>query len=145
MDGKLDEPFWTAYNYPRGLKDFRTGKKPTHQTRFLVRWWKDNLYFGIRCALQEGEPPVIGSDRNNDPAIRQGEHLELLIETDKHSYYQIVVNPAGAIIDLDRSVALSKAYDWSSQAEVANHVGDDYWSVELRLRSRPRMRTRSTR
>ena len=92
-----------------------------------------NLYFGIRCALEEGESPVIGSKRTGDPAIWQGEHLELLIETDKHSYYQIVVNPAGAIIDLDRAVALSKAYDWSSQTEVAAHVDDDYWSVELRL------------
>ena len=133
MDGMLDEPFWTAYDYPRGLKDVRTGKKPTLETRFLVRWWNDSLYFGIRCALKEGESPIIGSKRNNDPAIWQGEHLELLIETDKHSYYQIVVNPAGAIIDLDRAVALSNAYDWSSQAEVATHVGDDYWSVELRL------------
>lgn len=58
---------------------------------------------------------------------------KLLIESDKHSYYQIVVNPPGTIIDLDRAVKLSKAYDWSSQAEVAAHVGEDYWSVELRL------------
>ena len=26
-----------------------------------------------------------------------------------------------------------KAYDWSSQAEVATHIGDNYWSMELRL------------
>ena len=133
MDGKLDEPFWTAYSYPRGLRDFRTGNKPALQTRFLVRWWNDNLCFGIRCEFDEGEPPIIGTRQDNDPAIWQGEHLELLIETDKHSYYQIVVNPAGAVIDLDRAVPLSKAYDWSSQAEVATHVGDDHWSVELRL------------
>ncbi len=126
MDGKLDEPFWTAYNYPRGLRDLRTGKKPTLQTHFLVRWWNDSLYFGIRCELAEGESPIVGSTQDNDPAIWQGEYLELLIETDKHSHYQIVVNPAGAIIDLDRAVALSKAYDWSSQAEVATHIGDGY-------------------
>ena len=69
LQAKLDEPFWTAYNYPRGLRDLRTGKKPTLQTRFLVRWWNDNLYFGIRCALDEGESPVIGSKRTGDPAI----------------------------------------------------------------------------
>ena len=34
MDGKLDEPFWTVYHYPRGLKDLRTGRKPEQQTRF---------------------------------------------------------------------------------------------------------------
>jgi len=133
LDGKLDEAFWTAYHYPRPLKDIRTGKNPEQLTRFMARWWKDSIYFGIRCEFDESEPPVIGTRQDNDPAIWQGEHLELLIETDRHSHYQIVVNPAGAIIDLDRAVALSEAYEWSSQAEVATHVGDDYWSVELRL------------
>ena len=28
---------------------------------------------------------------------------------------------------------LSKAYGWSSQAEAAAHVGEENWSVELRL------------
>lgn len=135
MDGKLDEPFWTAYHYPRGLTDYRTKKKPALGTRFMARWWNDSLYFGIHCELPEGESPLIGTEHNNDPAIWQGEHLELLIETDKHSYYQIVVNPAGALIELDRGVTLKggKAYEWSSQAQVATHVGDGFWSVELRL------------
>ena len=103
MDGKLDEGFWTAYYYPRPLKDMRTGKKPEQPTRFMARWWNDSLYFGIRCEFDESEPPIIGTRQDNDPAIWQGEHLELLIETDKHSYYQIVINPAGAVIDLDRA------------------------------------------
>jgi hypothetical protein len=135
MDGKLDEAFWTAYYHPRPLRDVRTGGKPKHQTRFVARWWKDSLYFGIRCEFEESEPPVIGTRQDNDPAIWQGEHLELLIETDEHSYYQIVVNPAGALIDLDRGVTMKggKAYEWSSQAEAAAHVGDDHWSLELRL------------
>ncbi len=133
LDGKLDEAFWTAYNHPRPLKDVRSAGKPKLQTRFQARWWKDSLYFGIRCELPEGDAPVIGSPQNEDPAIWQGEHLELLIETDKHSYYQIVVNPAGAIIDLDRGVAKRQWYGWSSQAEIATHVGEGYWSVELRL------------
>jgi hypothetical protein len=133
LDGKLDEAFWTAYNYPRPLRDVATGQKPKHPTRFMARWWNDNLYFGIRCDFDQSEPPIIGSKQDRDPAIWQGEHLELLIETDKHSYYQIVVNPAGAIIDLDRAVKLTRAYEWSSQAEAAAYVGEDYWSVELRL------------
>ena len=135
MDGKLDEEFWTAYNYPRPLRHVHTKAKPKNETRFMGRWWQDSLYFGIRCEFDPDEPPVIGSRKNNDPAIWQGEHLELLIETDKHSYYQIVVNPAGAMIDLDRGVTLKqgRAYEWSSQAEVAAHIDRDFWSVEIRL------------
>lgn len=135
IDGKLDETVWTQYHHPRPLRDLQTGKKPILGTRFMARWWKDSLYFGIRCELPKSEKLIIGSKKDNDPAIWQGEHLELLIETDKHSYYQIVFNPAGAVIDLDRAVTMTggKAYGWSSQAEVAAHVGDGYWSVELRL------------
>jgi hypothetical protein len=76
---------------------------------------------------------VIGSREDNDPAIQEGEHLELLIETDKHSYYQIVINPAGAMLNGDRGVPEAKWNDWSAQAEVATHVGEDFWSAELKL------------
>lgn len=134
LDGKLDEPFWTAYNYPRPLKGLRSGtKKPELKTAFQARWMDDHLYFGIHCKLPKGEAPVIGSRKNNDPAIWQGEHLELLIETDKHSYYQIVINPAGAMVNIDRGVSKSNWYDWSAQAEVATHVDEESWSVELKL------------
>lgn len=135
MDGKLDEDFWTAYNYPRPLNKISGKGKPKDQTRFMGRWFNDSLYFGIRCEFDPKEPPVIGTKKNDDPAIWQGEHLELLIETDKHSYYQLVVNPMGKVIDLDRGVTMKqgRAYEWSSQAEVATHQGEDFWSVEIRL------------
>jgi hypothetical protein len=133
MDGKLDEPFWTGYSLRGTLKDFRTGKKPTYPVEFRARWWRNSLYFGIRCEGEPGKPPVIGTRQDGDPAIWGGEHVELFVETDKHSYYQIVVNPAGAVMDLDRGTSKAAWYDWSSQAEAAAHVGDGYWSVELRL------------
>ncbi len=134
IDGKLDDPFWTAYNHPRPLRALRSSaKKPELQTRVHARWMNGHLYYGIRCELPKGEAPVIGSRENNDPAIWQGEHLELLIETDKHSYYQIVINPAGAMVDIDRGVAKANWYDWSAQAEVATHIGEDFWSAEIKL------------
>ncbi|MGQ9576345.1 MAG: DUF4838 domain-containing protein [Thermoguttaceae bacterium] len=133
MDGKLEEPFWTSYSLRGTLKEIHTGKKPVYSTEFRARWWQNSLYIGIRCEGEPGKPPVIATRQNNDPAIWHGEHVELLIETDKHSYYQIVVNPAGAVLDLDRGASRDAWYAWSSQAEVAAHVGDGYWSVELRL------------
>jgi hypothetical protein len=133
MDGKLEEPFWTGYSLRGTLRDMHTGQKPRCATQFRARWWQDSLYFGIHCEGQPGTPPVIGTRQDGDPAIWDGDHVELLIETDKHAYYQIVVNPAGAVMDLDRGVAKSAWYDWSSQAEVAAHEGDGFWSVELRL------------
>lgn len=51
------------------LKDIRTGKKPTYRTEFRDRWWKDNLYFGIRCVGEPGKSPIIGARQSGDPAI----------------------------------------------------------------------------
>ncbi|MDF1659957.1 MAG: DUF4838 domain-containing protein [Verrucomicrobiales bacterium] len=133
MDGQLEEPFWTAYNYPRPLRDARTGRSPAAQTRFHVRWLNDSLYFGIHCELPDGETPAVGSTESGAPAIFEGEHLELLIETDKHSYYQIALNPAGEILDLDRGADEKNRDDWSSEAEIATYVGEGFWSAELRF------------
>ena len=35
----------------------------------------------------------------DDPAIWQGDAVALMLETDQHSYYEIAVNPAGAVCD----------------------------------------------
>ncbi len=133
MDGQVNEPFWTAYSLRSALKDARTGKKPKLATVIRARWWNGSLYFGIECEGAPGTAPVIGGNRDGDPAIWNGEHVELLIETDKHSYYQIVINPDGHIIHLDRGVAKARWQDWSSQAEVAVHRDGGSWSAEIRL------------
>ena len=59
--------------------------------------------------------------------------MEILLDTDSHSYYQIAVNPAGALADLDRGADKSARFRWESQAEVATHVADDHWIVEIRI------------
>jgi hypothetical protein len=133
LDGKVDEPFWTCYTDSRPLKDARGGAKPKYETRFRARWYNGNIYLAVVCQGEPGKPPIVGTKQNRDPAIWDGEHLELLIETDKHSYYQLVVNPAGAETDLDRGAPKSAWSQWSSQAEVATHIGDGFWSAEIKL------------
>lgn len=134
LDGKVDEPFWTCYTDAKRLADLHgSDKKPKYPTTFRARWYNGHIYLAVVCQGEPGKLPIIGTKQNRDPAIWDGEHLELLIETDKHSYYQIVVNPAGARIDLDRGAGKGSWYNWSSQAEVAAHIGDGMWSVEIKL------------
>ena len=78
----------------------------------------------------------VGTTKRDDPAIWYGDAIEILLETESHGYYQIVVNPAGAVIDLDRGAERSAWYGWDSQAEAATHVADDHWTLEIRIRSR---------
>ena len=77
MDGKLDEPFWQAYPHGAGLWELITGKKPKFRTRFLARWYKDNLYFGIRCNDAPGNPAKITTTKDGDWAIWDGDHVEV--------------------------------------------------------------------
>ena len=65
---------------------------------------------------------------------RYGDAVEFLIETNSHSYYQIAVNLAGALVDLDRG-ADKKSWDtWDSKAEVATQIGDGFWTIEIAFR-----------
>ena len=96
-------------------------------------WGDGAIYFGIRCEDEPENTVNISTTESNTPNIWNGDHVEILLETDKHSYYQIVINPAGAVIGLDRAVSLGKAFRWSSKTEVGTHIGDDYWSLEVRI------------
>ena len=133
VDGKLDDLPWQkiATSSTGKFRENQTGEAPEFPTTFMVQWRKGILYFAIRCEEKPGEPLRIATQKNEDPALWYGDTIEILLETDRNSYYQIAVNPAGAIIDMDRSANKAGRQRWSSQAEVATHVADDHWIVEI--------------
>ena len=133
VDGRLDDLPWQKIpSASTGkFRENQTGEAPSFPTTFMVEWRNRMLYFAIRCEEKPGEPLRIATKKNEDPALWYGDAIEILLETERHSYYQIAVNPAGAIIDLDRSMSKANRQRWSSQAEVATHVADDHWIVEI--------------
>ena len=133
VDGKLDDKPWQKIptSSTGRFRENQTGEAPSLGTRFMVEWRNRTLYLAIRCEEKPGEPLNIATRKNEDSAIWYGDCIEVLLETDRHSYYQIAVNPAGALIDLDRGVDKANWTRWSSQAEVATQVADDHWIVEL--------------
>jgi len=136
IDGRLDDEFWQncPYHATGRLKELQTGRKPIFGTTFQAAWGKDgSLYFAIRCEERKGGRPNIGATRDDDPAVWYGDAVEVLLETEAHSYYQIAINPAGAVVDLDRGADKRAWYGWHSKAEVGVNVADDCWTVELRL------------
>jgi hypothetical protein len=133
IDGRLDEAFWNEL--PARLKDLETGNDPRYPTHFRLGVRDGHLYVGIRCQDEPGEPlnaVELGKDEN---AVWMGDFVEIILETPKHSYYQIDVNPKGAVADLDRGVAKSDWLDWDAQADIAVHVNqkEGIWSVEARI------------
>ncbi|MFT5467863.1 MAG: tetratricopeptide (TPR) repeat protein [Verrucomicrobiales bacterium] len=135
VDGKLDDGPWIDIpNASIGqLRELQTGRLPTFATSFKAERIGQNIYFAIRCEDEPGKELNVATEKDGDQAIWYGDCIEIQLATDAHSYYQIVVNPAGAIVDLDRGAPRSQWFGWSSKAEVATHVADDHWTVEIRL------------
>ena len=135
INGKLDdEPWQKCPTASTGrLRELQTGRQPIYGTSIKTNWIGNNLYFAIRCEDQKGNKPNVATTKNGDQALWYGDAVEILLETDSHSYYQIAVNPAGALIDLDRGTDRNNWFRWDSQAEVATHVADDHWTVEIRI------------
>ncbi len=136
IDGKLDDEFWrTCPSHANGrLRELQTGRLPVYSTTFQGAWGeRGDLYFAIRCQDQPGELLHIGTRENQDLALWMGDAIEVLLETDSHSYYQIAVNPAGAVTCLDRGASKAAWMNWDAQAEVATHMADGEWIVEMRI------------
>lgn len=136
IDGKLDDEFWQKYPTPfiGGLRELQTGGRPTFGTTFKAAWGQDgNLYLAIRCDERPGEKLNIGATKDDDAALWYGDAVEILLETEAHSYYQIAVSPSGAVADMDRSASRGAWLGWDSNAVVATHIADDHWTVEMRL------------
>ena len=132
LDGKLDDEFWKwnaiIWN---GLQEVETGRPALYRTTFKTATVDGNIYFGIECKDAARTALTNTVTRHDDPAIFDGENVEILLETQNHSYYQLVISPAGGLFDAD----CKKGRDpqWESKAEVATHIDGDTWTAEIRI------------
>ncbi len=135
IDGKLDDEYWQ--NCPAAatgkFSELQTGRVPTFGTTFKAGWQGNSLCFAIRCAERPGEKLNIAATREDDQALWYGDAIEIELATETHSYYQIAISPNGHIVDLDRGAPRSQWFTWDSKAEVATHIADDHWTVEIRI------------
>ena len=130
LDGRLDDPFWQGCE-SYALRETETGRRASCRTSFVVAHAGTSLYFGIRCQDVDEKSLANTATKHDDMVIFDAESVEILLETQNHSYYQLAISPAGALIDIDRREGMNTL--WSSGAEVAAHVGEDGWSVEVRV------------
>lgn len=133
IDGRLDDDCWTKQRAPAQFREIQTGRVPSLGSTVMASWQGESLYLAIRCDERTGEKPNVTTTKRDDTAIWEGDSVEVLLATDAHSYYQLVVNLAGALLDYDRGVDKKSWAAWDSQAEVATSVADDHWIVEMRI------------
>lgn len=130
LDGKFDDTLWQRSMWSR-LYETQTGNEAFYQTEFKFSWTDDTLYLAVKCFDNDMKNLNITTTENENNAIWGGDCVEFLLETQVNSYYQITVNPAGAVMDLNRKGGFESK--WSSNAQVAVVREKDYWAVEMAL------------
>jgi hypothetical protein len=131
LDGQLDESFWKDVPVHK-LKGLVSGNLPKSETTFQVAWGDKAIIFGIRCEEADMKKLNARTLKNEDPSIFNDDNIELLLETQTHAYYQMAINAAGKIMDLDRKDD-SRNSLWSSEAAIAVFKGADFWSLEVKI------------
>ncbi len=134
LDGRVDDLTYWPRSREEQLRDVKTGNFPRKGRGSSLRVFRtgDALYFGIHCGEPDVTNLVTASEQTEKTDIREGDFVEILLETQTHSYYRITVSPAGVLIDADCSDGKVESR-WMSGAEAAVHVGENYWSAEVRV------------
>lgn len=132
FDGQVLKDYWTDVRSVELVKLSPSAPKPKAGTSFQIQREAGILHIGIICQ----EPDMAGvtntTSTPDDPKLLEGDHVTLLIETPSRSYYEIAINPAGAVLEIDHADG-GRAVKWTSGAQYAIHRGDKFWSIEMRL------------
>ncbi|MHC4874329.1 MAG: DUF4838 domain-containing protein [Planctomycetota bacterium] len=136
IDGSLDDTLWRDikgdFERSSSLKETQTGRNVVNRTFFKSAWIDNNLYFGIKCYDIDMKNLVSAGEKRDSLDIWEGDTVEVMLETQSHSYYQFVINPDGIITDLDRKNNIVNTR-WDSGAEVAVKKYDNYWAAEIKI------------
>lgn len=132
FDGQVLKEYWTDVRTAPLVKLTPRAPRPKAATQFQIQRTGSILHVGIVC--QEPDMPGVNVSvtRPDDPKLLEGDYVSLLIETPSRSYYEIAINPAGAVLEIDHGENGS-GLAWASGAQVAVHRNGRLWSVEMRL------------
>jgi hypothetical protein len=135
IDSKLDDAYWKKCPAAATgkFRELQTGRQPIFGTSYKAGWQGNSVCFAIRCDEHPGEKPNNTATKNGDQALWYGDAVEIEIATETHSYYTIAVSPSGAVVDLDRGAPRGQWFGWDAKAEVATHIADDHWTIEIRI------------
>lgn len=100
VDGRLDEPAWSAAPWSDPFVDIEGDRRPA--PRFLTRakmLWDDEHFY---VAAEMEEPDVWGTLTGRDSVIFHDNDFEVFIDPDgdTHGYYELEVNALGTPWDL---------------------------------------------
>lgn len=129
LNGILDPAYWP--NVRTGSLARFSGTSGTPGATVNMFTGNNKLYMGIKCLETNMAGLTITGTGNGDPAILNGDYISIMFETPTRSYYEIVVNPAGSVLQIDHGP--DAAANWTAGMQVAVNQGVGQWSIELRI------------
>jgi hypothetical protein len=147
VDGKLDEPAWSAAPWSDAFVDIQGPAQPAPRFRTRAKMLWDDRYFYVAAEMEE--PDLWATLTERDSVIFHDNDFEIFIDPDgdTHNYYELEVNALGTPWDLllikpyrDGGPAVH-AWDIAGLLIGRNIRGtlnvsgdrDDGWSVEIAM------------
>jgi hypothetical protein len=130
IDGRLNDGAWKAPPHVSFIRATdRQNPKPRFATTLRAVWTLDGVTFGFRMA--EPAPGKLRRDikGRDDPLAWWNDNVELFLDVAgrRRGYYQLIVNPNGAVYD-----GKGRDTTWTCKGlKTAAHVGSDFWSLEV--------------
>lgn len=139
VDGSLDDPCWSKAAALRGFGDRSGGRAANDPAEVWVARDEGTLYIAGRCAdARLGSLVATVTDR--DGRVSDDDHVNLLLDFDHHAgadsgeYYQVFVNPLGAVADrrcwFDKGKS-RRDYKWNGTWLSAAKKEAGAWTFEL--------------
>ncbi len=134
LDGRLSEPAWKDAPAAQGFtqKTPSSGAAPSEATAARVLYDDDAVYVGIECS-QASSPIALRLTRRDRNVESDWVAVSLDTRSDGKSALEFLVNASGVLVDGARTNDVDYSADWDDNWEAKTWVGENAWSVELRI------------
>ena len=139
IDGRLDDPVWANAahidQFFQNVHLLRSVPSEGKTEAFLVAT-DSILYIAIKGHRLNGEELRAGVTQRDDRVWRDDSiEIFLDIDLDENSHYAVQSNSIGTIGDhyVHPDLPFARWTDWNGVEQLAPHVEDNYWSVEIEL------------
>lgn len=137
LDGRLSKDEWkdAAYVYNFTQKEPLEGSAISEPTIVLIKYDKDNIYFGIRCFDKEAQK-IVANERRRDYDLSENDYFEIIIDTfhDQRNAYYFATNSLGARLDGEvKSEGAHINWEWDGIWKSSARKDKYGWTAEIAI------------
>lgn len=132
LDGRMDEKAWRTAFHTDEFYRINGGRSTEPRMETWIGYWKNDLYMGVRLWPRDMEQVRKRSRVRHPRGAANWDRIELFINPSggqrRAKYVHLGFDEAGNQVS-----ELGQGGAWDGQWEVKTHIGEDYWSAEVRI------------